>query len=97
MRRKFAAKREKGQASLLSFGVGKVGNDGRVPIPESHSKKEREQGEDGALLLEEPEETKRRPGRPVTDKTATHPEATEQMSRRGRHRPQGQPVSLPRQ
>jgi hypothetical protein len=70
---KFAAKREKGQASLFSFGVGKVGDDGRVPISESHSKEEREQGEDSA---EEAEKPKRRPGRPVKDKTATHPEAT---------------------
>jgi hypothetical protein len=43
-----AARREKGQASLFSFGVGKVGDDGRVPIPESHSKEEREQGKDSA-------------------------------------------------
>jgi hypothetical protein len=47
-RSRFAAKREKGQASLFSFGVGKVGDDGRVPIPESHNKEERVQrGERG--------------------------------------------------
>jgi hypothetical protein len=44
-----------------------------VPIPESHSKVEREQGEESA---EEAENLKRRPGRPVKDKTAAHPEAT---------------------
>jgi hypothetical protein len=43
-----AARRERGQASLFSFGVEKVGDDGRVPISESHSKEEREQGEDSA-------------------------------------------------
>jgi hypothetical protein len=62
------------QASLFSFGVGKVGDDGRVAIRESHSKLEREQGEDSA---EEAGKPKRRSGRPVKDKTATHPEATQ--------------------
>jgi hypothetical protein len=47
-RSNFAARREKGPAPLFSFGVGKVRDDGRVPIPESHSKEEREQGEDSA-------------------------------------------------
>jgi hypothetical protein len=42
-----AARREKGQASLFSFGVGKVGDDGRVNSV-SHSKEEREQEEDSA-------------------------------------------------
>jgi hypothetical protein len=41
-RSKFAAKRETGEASLFSFGIEKVGVDGRVPIPETHSKGERE-------------------------------------------------------
>jgi hypothetical protein len=50
--------------SLFSFGVGKVGDNGRVPIPESHSKEETEQGEDSA---EEAGKPKRRPGRPVKD------------------------------
>jgi hypothetical protein len=63
-RNKFAAKREKGQASFFSFGVGKFGDDGRVPIRESHSKEEREQGEDSA---EEAGKPNRRPGRPVKD------------------------------
>jgi hypothetical protein len=44
-----------------------------VPIPESHNKEESEEGEDSAIL---PGDTKRRLGRPVTDKTATQPEAT---------------------
>jgi hypothetical protein len=51
---KFAAKREKGQASLFSFGVGKVGDDGRVPIRESHSKEEREQGRTVLRRLKNP-------------------------------------------
>jgi hypothetical protein len=38
----FAAKREKGQAPLFSFGIGKVGTGGRVPLPESHNMEERE-------------------------------------------------------
>jgi len=40
-RSKFAAKREKGQASLFSFGIGQLGVDGRVSLPESHGKAER--------------------------------------------------------
>jgi len=30
--------REKGQASLFSFGKGQLGGNGRVSIPKSHSK-----------------------------------------------------------
>jgi hypothetical protein len=56
----FAAKKEKGQASLFSFGIGKVVTDGRVPLPESHSIEEREGMEERA----EPAQPKRRPGRP---------------------------------
>jgi len=74
-RSKFAAKREKGQASLFSFGIGQRGVDGRVPISESQSKGEREEEEDSALLTKEPENPKRRPGRPLGDKTANHSEA----------------------
>jgi len=36
-RSKFAAK---GQASLFSFGIGQLGVDGRVSIPESHNKEQ---------------------------------------------------------
>jgi hypothetical protein len=35
---RLAGKRETGQASLFSFGIERIGVDGRVPIPESHSR-----------------------------------------------------------
>jgi hypothetical protein len=54
------------------LGLG-FGDNGRVPIPESHSKEESEQGEESA---EEAEKLMRRPGKPVKDINATHPEAT---------------------
>jgi hypothetical protein len=48
-RSKFAAMREKGQASLFSFGIAQLGVDGRVPIPEKQSKGEREEEEEDSL------------------------------------------------
>jgi hypothetical protein len=45
-RSKFAAKREKGQVSLFSFGIGQLEVDGKVPIPETQSKGEREEEKD---------------------------------------------------
>jgi hypothetical protein len=42
LRQKFAAKREKDQPSLFTFGFGKVGVDGRVPLPDSAIKEPQE-------------------------------------------------------
>jgi len=78
--------REKGQASLFSFGIGV---DDKVPIPESHSKGERE---DSALLPKEPEKPKRDLWG-IKQPVIFRPQP-EQRSRSRGQRPQGQPMSL---
>jgi hypothetical protein len=59
LRHRFTSQKGKGQPSLLEFGIGKVGEEGRVPLPESHTFSEFSKHSEPAA-----QKPKRGPGRP---------------------------------
>jgi hypothetical protein len=73
IRQRFASKRAVGQPSLFQLGVGKVGEEGRVPLPDSVSQEPNQP----AVL-----KPKRGPGRPRQEGSTAAAEAMKKVQRK---------------